>query len=45
MDEDYDASEEDLIYFKETFENILFDEIFLKIFNKNKIKNFLSEIS
>ena len=45
MDEDYDASEEDLIYFKETFENILFDESFLKIFNKNKIKDFLSEIS
>ena len=35
---------EDLKYFKETFENILFDDSFLNIFRKDKIKNFLLEI-
>ena len=37
-------NEEDLEYFKETFENVLFDEGFFMIFNKNKIKNFILEV-
>ena len=45
MNENYKATNEDLIYFKEVFENIVFDENFLKIFNFKKIKNFFSEIS
>ena len=36
---------EDLKYFKESFENILFDENFLEIFNLKKIKTFILEIS
>ena len=40
----YKANEEDIKYFKEKFENILFNDGFFKIFNKNKIKNFLLEI-
>ena len=41
----YVASNEDLIYFKKTFENILFDESFFEIFNLNKIRNFILEVS
>ena len=41
----YIASKEDLLYFKNTFENIVFNENFLKIFNYKKIKKFLFEIS
>ena len=41
----YKATKEDLIYFKESFENILFDESFVEIFNYKKIKDFLIEIS
>ena len=33
MDDIYQASNEDLKYFKTTFENIIFDQNFLKIFN------------
>ena len=40
----YFASKEDLKYFKNQFENILFDEDFLKIFDKKKIKKFVIEI-
>ncbi len=40
----YRAKEEDLKYLKSTFENILFDESFTKIFNLSKIKKFLVEI-
>ena len=41
----YEATKEDLNYFKESFENILFDESFVEIFNYKKIKDFLIEIS
>ena len=40
----YSANLSDLKYFKEKFENILFDESFFKIFDKDKIKQFLLEI-
>ena len=45
MNQDYKASKEDLNYFKQSFENILFDEDFLSIFNYKKIKEFILEIS
>ena len=41
----YIATKEDLLYFKKTFEDIVFNENFLKIFNYKKIKKFLFEIS
>ena len=41
----YNASKEDLKYFKEIFENILYDENFQEIFNLKKIKKFILEIS
>ncbi len=44
-DNDYVASKEDLKYFKDSFETILFDEDFLNIFNIEKIKEFILEIS
>ena len=43
--EDYNGSKEDLKYFKDTFENILFDEDYLSIFNSEKIKRFILEVS
>ena len=33
-----------MLYFKEKFESILFNEGFFNIFNKNKIKEFILEI-
>ena len=45
LNENYKASNEDLNYFKETFENIIFNENFLGIFNFGKIKEFILEIS
>ena len=45
MNQDYKASKEDLKYFKQSFENILFDENFTRIFNFKKIKEFILEIS
>jgi hypothetical protein len=45
MNQDYVASIEDLKYFKQTFENILFSKDFLGIFNLKKIKDFITEIS
>ena len=45
MNSDYEASKEDLNYFKQTFENILFDKNFFDIFNLKKIKKFILEIS
>ncbi len=45
MNENYKATDEDLSYFKNTFENIIFDEDFLDIFNSSKIKKFIYEIS
>ena len=41
----YFAKEEDMKYFKELFESILFDESFLAIFNMDKIKEFFLEIN
>ena len=40
----YIANEEDMKYFKETFESILFNDDFFGIFRMNKIKEFLLEI-
>ena len=45
MNQNYEASKEDLNYFKQTFENILFDKNLLGIFNLKKIKEFILEIS
>ena len=42
---DNNFSNEDLKYFKNSFENIVFDKNFLDIFNVNKIRNFIIEIS
>ena len=42
--EDYIAKEEDINFFKETFERVLFDEGFFNIFKINKIKEFLLEV-
>ena len=39
------ANEEDLEYFKTTFETILFDKKFIDIFVLSKIRKFISEIS
>ena len=38
------SSNEDLKYFKNSFENILFDKSFLEIFDLKKIKNYILEI-
>ena len=40
----YDATEEDLKFFKETFEKIFFNENVFNIFNLSKIKKFVLEI-
>ena len=45
MNSNYKATPEDLEYFKKTFEEILFDQNFIKIFNLEKIKKFILEIS
>ncbi len=45
MNNNYNASKEDLKYFKNAFENILFDKNFSEIFNLKKIKEFIMEIS
>jgi hypothetical protein len=45
IDDNYKASKEDLKYFKNTFENILFDKTFFEIFDLKKIKKFIVEIS
>ena len=45
MNENYRASQEDLRYFKETFEKIFFDKNLREIFNLKKIKQFIFEIS
>ena len=42
--DDYLANKEDLKYYKDTFENILFDENFIRIFSLQKIRNFIIEI-
>ena len=45
MNKNYEASKEDLNYFKQSFESILFDENFLSIFNYKKIREFILEVS
>ena len=45
MNNNYKATDGDLKYFKEAFENIVFDENFLKIFDYSKFKEFILEIS
>ena len=45
MNETYKASKEDLKYFEDKFEEIIFDEGFIKIFNLKKIKRYIIEIS
>ena len=45
MNDNYEASKDDLRYFKETFENIVFDKSFLEIFNLKKLNKFILEIS
>jgi hypothetical protein len=44
VDNNYEASTEDLRYLKTSFENILFDESFLKIFDTKKLAKFFSEV-
>ena len=45
VNKNYKATKEDLKYFDQTFENILFDGSFIEIFNSKKIKEFIKEIS
>ena len=45
LNENYKASNEDLNYFKESFEKILFNDDFVGIFNLNKIKDYILDIS
>jgi hypothetical protein len=45
MSPDYKASKEDLNFFKQSFQNILFNKDFLGIFNLKKIKDFILEVS
>ena len=40
----YKASNEDLLYYKQTFENIVFNKSFFDIFKYEKIRNFILEI-
>ena len=44
MNNKYQASEEDLKFFKNIFEITFFDASLLEIFNKKKINKFLNEI-
>ncbi len=45
LNDSYKASREDLRYFKNTFETILFEKNFIDIFDLKKIKKFILEIS
>ena len=45
INDNYEASKEDLRYFKETFENVFFDKNYIEIFNLKKVKEFIIEIS
>ena len=45
MNKNYEASAEDLKYFKNTFEKIVFDRNLVEIFNIKKIKKFILEVS
>ena len=44
INKDYEASEEDLKYFKDSFETVFFDKDFLSIFNLEKIKEFILKV-
>ena len=44
IDNDLVAKDSDIKYFKETFENILFEDGFFNIFKINKIKEFIRAI-
>ena len=45
LNNNYQASKEDLNYFKNLFEKIIFNEDLLRVFNLKKIKEFILEIS
>jgi hypothetical protein len=45
MNKDYEASKEDLKYFKKLSESIFFEKKFIDIFNLKKIRKFILEIS
>ena len=45
VNNDYNASKEDLLYFKDTYERIIINENLISIFNKKKIKEFIQEVS
>ena len=45
INDNYEASKEDLRYFKETFENVFFDKNYIEILNLKKVKEFIIEIS
>ena len=45
MNDNYSATKEDLKYFKNSFENIIFNKSFLEIFDLKKMKEFILEIS
>ncbi|MDC0619284.1 hypothetical protein OAO89_03090, partial [Pelagibacteraceae bacterium] len=45
LNQSYEYSKEDLNFFKQSFETILFDKDFLNIFNLKKIKEFILEVS
>jgi hypothetical protein len=45
VNKNYKANKEDLVYFKNVFETILFRDGFVGIFNLDKIKEFILEIS
>ena len=45
MNQTYNASKEDLEYFKLNFEKIFFDKSLIEMFDKKKIKEFILEIS
>ena len=44
LNNDYKATKEDLKYYKTNFEQILFDQNFIQIFNLSKIREFMFEI-
>ena len=45
INKDYTATKEDLNFFKDSFETILFDQNFVNIFDLLKIKSFIDEVS
>ena len=45
MNDNYEAKTEDLKYYKLIFQEILFNDDFIKIFNLSKVKEFINEIS